>query len=292
MASSSQKPQTEIPSPIVSSENLGWESIIVEEFQQPPGSGEFGSCQEHIITLCLATKPHRIWQAMGDRSYIGVYSKGDLSITPAELPSSYRAYGNDHYLQIRIPPQFLKQVATEAIDSDPHRLELVTEFRVRNLQIEQLAMMIRTELYQGSGGVGQLYIESLANALVVNLLRDYSGTKPRVAIYEGGLSDRQLLQVTDYINNHLAQSIKLKDLAASLGISQFYFSRLFKKSTGISLQSYVIQQRIELAKQLLKKEDISIADVALECGFNSQSHLGKYFRELMGLTPRAYRNSH
>jgi AraC family transcriptional regulator len=178
MASSSQKPSTEIPSPIVSSEDLGWKSIIVEEYQQPPGSGEFGSFPQHMITLCLAAKPHRIWQAMGDRSFVGVYSKGDLSITPAEVKSAYRAYGEDSYLQITIPPQFLQQIAIETINSNPDRLELTTQFRVRNPQIEQLAMMLRAELYQGNGGVGQLYVESLANALAVNLLRDYSGTKP------------------------------------------------------------------------------------------------------------------
>ncbi|VEP14577.1 AraC family transcriptional regulator [Hyella patelloides LEGE 07179] len=286
MVSSSTK-----SSPIVSSLDLGWESLIVEEFQQPLGSGEIFAEKEHTIALCLATKPHRIWQAVDDRSYVGVYTKGDISITPAELPSSYRAYGNDHYLQIRIPPQFLKQVATEAINSDPDRLELKTEFCDRNSQIEQLAMMLRAELYQGSNGVGKLYIESLANALTVNLLRDYSGTKPQVAIYKGGLSDLQLLQVTDYINDHLTQSIKLKDLAEFLGISQFHFSRLFKKSTGISPHQYVIQQRIELAKQLLKKADISIANIALECGFNSHAHLGKYFRQMTGMTPREYRQN-
>ncbi len=291
MASSSQKPQTEIPSPIVSSQDLGWESIIVEEFQLPPGGCELDSCQENMITLCLATKPHRIWQAIGDRSYTGVYSKGDLSITPAKIPSSYRAYGDDHYLEIIIPPNFLKQVATETINTNPDRLELAIEFRTRNPKIEQLAMMLRGELYQGDRGIGQLYIESLANALVVNLLRDYSGTKPQIAIYEGGLGDRALLKVTDYINDRLTQSIKIKDLAEFLGISQFHFSRLFKQSTGISPHQYVMQQRIDLAKQLLQKADRSIADIALDCGFNSQSHLGKYFRQITGMTPREYRKN-
>jgi AraC family transcriptional regulator len=289
MVSSSSNSQTDIPSPIVSSKNLGWESIIVEEYQQPPGSGEFGSFPQHMITLCLATKPHRIWQAIGDRSFMGVYSQGDLSITPAEVESAYRAYGEDCYLQITIPPQFLQQIATETINSDPNRLELTTQFRVRNPQIEQLAMMLRAELYQGKGGMGQLYVESLANALTVNLLRDYSGTKPDIVIYEGGLSDRNLVRVTEYINEHLTQSIQLQDLATYLGISQFHFSRLFKQSTGISPHQYIMQQRIELAKHLLRKTDRSIADIALDCGFNSQSHLGKYFRQLTGMTPREYR---
>ena len=150
-------------------------------------------------------------------------------------------------------------------------------------------MMLRAELDRGSDGIGQLYIESLANALTINLLRNYSGTKPQVALYEGGLSDRALVRVTEYINEHVTQSIKLQDLAAYVGITQFHFSRLFKQSTGMSPHQYVMQQRIERAKQLLKKADMSIADIALNCGFSSQSHLGKYFRAMTGMTPRKYR---
>ena len=80
-------------------------------------------------------------------------------------------------------------------------------------------------------------------------------------------------------------------MANFLGISKFHFSRLFKRSTGVSPHQYVMLQRIELAKQLLKKADISIADVALDSGFNSQSHLGKYFRTFTGMTPKAYRKN-
>lgn len=188
-------------------------------------------------------------------------------------------------------PNLLKQVGRETTNIDPDCLELRTEFRDRNPQIEQLAMMLRAELYQGDCGVGQLYVESLANALVVNLLRNYSDITPLVAIYSGGLGDRALLKATDYIKDRLNQSIKIKELAAFVGISQFHFSRLFKQSTGKTPHQYIIEQRIELAKRLLKKEDRVIADIALDCGFNSQSHLGKYFRQLTGITPKTYRQS-
>ena len=299
MVSPSQKPlvkisnlkDSQIQSPIVSSQSLGWKSLLVEEFKQPPGTSESIIYEEHTICLCLTTRPNRIWQAMGDRTHVGLYTKGDMTIAPAQVNWSYRTYNEDSYLQITIRPQFLEQIATEIINYDPARLELVKEFCVRNDKIEQLAMMLRAELHQGKNGVGQLYIDSLANALMINLLRDYSGTKPSIKTYEGGLSDRKILQVTDYINDHLTQSIKLEDLATYLEISRFHFSRLFKKSTGISPHQYVMQQRVELAKQLLKKSDIPLADVALKSGFNSQSHLGKYFREFTGATPSSYRKS-
>ncbi|MEL6495742.1 MAG: AraC family transcriptional regulator, partial [Cyanobacteria bacterium J06623_7] len=189
------------------------------------------------------------------------------------------------------PTPFLERVAAEAMDCDLDRLKLRTEFRDRHPQIEQLAMMLRSELHRGKEGMGQLYIDSLANALMVNVLRDYSATEPQIALYEGGLSDRSLFQAIEYIEHHLSQSIKLEDLATHLGISKFHFSRLFKKSLGVSPHQYVMQQKIELAKQLLVKSDMSISEVALECGFNSHAHLGKYFRQIVGMTPKAYRRS-
>lgn len=289
MVSSSSKIVNEILSPIVTSEDLGWKSITVAEFQQPPGNSKFPAEPEHTLALCLSTKPYRVWQTIGDRSYSGIYSKGGLSLTPAKLPCAYKVYGNDHYLEIKIPSSSLKQIAVEVMNRDLNRLELRTEFRDRNPKIEQLAMMLRAELYQGKDGVGQLYIDSLVNALTVNLLRDYAVNKPEIAVYEGGLSDRSLFQAIEYIEHHLSESIKIQDLATHLGISKFHFSRLFKQSTGISPHQYVMQQRIELAKQLLKKANLPITDIALNCGFNSHAHLTKYFRAMTGMTPRAYR---
>lgn len=291
MVNSSPKTANEMPSPIVTSLDLGWESITVAEFKQPPGNSNFTPDLEHTIALCLATKPYRIWQAIGDRNYSGINSKGDISLSPAKLPCSYKVYGDDHYLEIKIPIPFLERVATEVMNRDLNRLELRTEFRDRHPQIEQLAMMLRSELHRGQDGMGQLYVDSLANALMVNVLRDYSITKPQIAIYEGGLSDRSLFQAIEYIDHHLSQSIKLEDLATHLGISKFHFSRLFKKSMGVSPHQYVMQQRIELAKQLLVKADMSISDVAMMCGFNSHAHLGKYFHKIVGMTPKAYRQS-
>ncbi len=278
MVDSAFKTNDETPSPIITSSDLGWKTITVTEFKQPPGDTKITPDLEHTIALCLASKPYRIWQAIGDRQYSGIYSRGDISLAPAKLPCSYKVYGDDHYLEIKIPTSILEQVAIEMMNSDLAHLELRTEFRDRHPQIEQLAMMLRSELYRGRDGVGQLYVDSLANALMVNILRDYSITQPQIAIYQGGLSDRQLIKVTEFIQDNLNRSIKLEDLATHLGISKFHFSRLFKKSLGISPHQYVMQQRIELAKQLLSKSNLPISDIALECGFSSHAHLGKYFQ--------------
>jgi AraC family transcriptional regulator len=74
-----------------------------------------------------------------------------------------------------------------------------------------------------------------------------------------------------------------------LDISQFHFGRRLKRSLGLSPYQHLLQQRVERAKTLLKRIDKPIVAIALECGFNSHSHLGRKFRQLTGMTPKTYR---
>jgi AraC family transcriptional regulator len=274
--------------PTLSSQNQGWENIRVEQFQHPAGEGWCHFNDEHAISLSLAPRPVRLLQIQGGKTYVGLYGKGDISVTPAKMPFFARWDSDDRFLQIRIASGFIESIARETLDMNIDRLELLSEFRTRDSQIEAIAMLLLAELKQKYIG-GRLYTESLANVLAVHLLRQYSASAPRLTIYEGGLPQRQLLQVLDYINEHLSQDIKLTDLAQFIGMSQFHFSHLFKQSLGIAPYQYLLQQRVERAKQLLKQTDYSIMDIALECGFNSHSHLSKQFRQLTGMTPTAYR---
>lgn len=275
--------------PILSSQAQGWENIIVEQFQPPPSETSCHYGDEDAICLSLAPRPVRYLQIKGGKTWRGLCGKGDIAITPAKTPFFARWDRDDHYLQIRIASRFIQTVARE-IGMNPDRLELLSEFRTRDPQIESLGMLLLSVLKQENLG-GRLYIESLTNVLTVHLLRQYSAPRPGLPIYQGGLSERQLLQVLEYINEHLHEDIKLADLAQLLDISQFHFSHLFKRSIGAAPYQYVIQQRVERAKQLLKQSDRSIMDIAFLCGFNSHSHLSKQFRQVTGISPKAYREN-
>jgi AraC family transcriptional regulator len=274
--------------PILSSKNRGWENIVVEQFQNPAGEGKTYYSDEHAICLSLAPRPVRFLQIKGGKTDAGLYGKGDICITPAKTSFFARWDGDDQYLLIRIASDFIQNVAIEALGMNPDRLELISEFRTRDAQIEAMGMMLLAELQQENLG-GRLYLESLTNLFAVHLLRQYSVRQPRLAIYEGGLSQRQLVIVLDYINEYLDRDIRLADLAQLVGMSQFHFSYLLKRSLGKPPYQYLLQQRIERAKQLLKQTDKSIVDIAFSCGFSTHSHLSKQFRQFTGMTPKAFR---
>ena len=274
--------------PILSSQDRNWENIVVEQFQHPAGEGRIYYNNEHAICMSLAPRPVRLLQTQGDKTNRGLYVKGDFCLTPGGIPFFARWDSDDRFMQIRITSDFIQNIAEETLNLNPDRLELIPKFKTRDPQLESIGMMLLSELKQENLG-GKLYIESLVNILAVHLLRQYSTTQPRLAIYKNGLSERHLRQVLEYINEHLDRDIKLADLARLIGMSQFHFSYLFKRSLGISPYQYLLQQRIERAKQLLKQKQRSITDIAFLCGFNSHSHLSKQFRQLTGITPRAYR---
>lgn len=93
----------------------------------------------------------------------------------------------------------------------------------------------------------------------------------------------------DYIKANLSNDLTLDEVSNATHISKSYLSFLFSKCTGYSFSHYVNKLKIEKAKELLQCTKLSLMEVALECGFNSQSYFSRVFSQLEGLTPKQYR---
>jgi AraC-like DNA-binding protein len=122
-------------------------------------------------------------------------------------------------------------------------------------------------------------------------------TAPTPELKHKGLTRSQLQQVLDYIQTYLdsaeptlrERDLSLAELAQVINISPTYFASLFKQAMEIAPHQYVIQQRVERAQTMLLKTDLAIADIALQVGFSSQSHLTQQFKRLTGMTPKQVR---
>ena len=94
-----------------------------------------------------------------------------------------------------------------------------------------------------------------------------------------------------YLRSHLDEEVPLAELAGLAGMSEFHFSRVFKRAAGLSPARYFIRLRMERARELLGDPTRNILEVGLEVGYSSASHFANLFRRETGLTPTEYRRS-
>jgi AraC family transcriptional regulator len=130
----------------------------------------------------------------------------------------------------------------------------------------------------------------MATALAAHLLQFYTTRQHTLREYTDGLPPAKLKKAIDYINEHLGEDLSLTEIAAQVDMSQFYFCRLFKQSVGTTPHKYLIQQRVERSKSLLKQRECTIVDIAADCGFANPSHFAKCFRQHTGVSPQQFRS--
>jgi AraC family transcriptional regulator len=275
--------------PVLSSRQMDWNGISVEQYQHLSNSFEveFPAPSDHWLVLPLG-QPVLVTQKSDDRLHESVIQRGDSILVPAGQPKYWcRREGICCALHIHLKPEMIRQTA-EASEMDTKRIGLVDCFGKQDLQLHQIAMLLLAELESG-GMMGQLYVESLTQVLAIHLLRHYSTITQTVTSENRSLTHTQLQQAIDYIHTYLDRDLSLAELASVINISPTYFAGLFKQAMGISPHQYVIQQRVEHAKLMLSKTDLAIADIALQVGFSSQSHLTQQFKRLTGITPKQVR---
>jgi AraC-like DNA-binding protein len=92
-----------------------------------------------------------------------------------------------------------------------------------------------------------------------------------------------------YVDDRYSEELSLPDIARHFGLNPSYFSRLFARHTGMPLFSYVNRIRIQKSCILLKRSGLTILEIAFTVGYNNLSHFNRYFRRIMGESPREYR---
>jgi len=87
----------------------------------------------------------------------------------------------------------------------------------------------------------------------------------------------------------MEEDITLIEMAQAVELSPTYFSRMFRQSTGETPHQFVLRNRIERAKEMLREAEARVLDVAVACGFKTQQHFARVFRRICGTSPTEYR---
>jgi AraC family transcriptional regulator len=136
-----------------------------------------------------------------------------------------------------------------------------------------------------------LYSDTLAHALAMRFLLYKSPSEATQNSSAKPLPPRILRRIRDRIEAELETELSLASLAKESGYSRAHFLRMFRAATGLTPHQYILEMRLSTAQQLLRQSKISLVDVALKCGFSSQSHMNDVFRKQLGVTPQEYRRN-
>ncbi|MCC5653976.1 AraC family transcriptional regulator [Nostoc sp. XA013] len=270
--------------PVLSSKLKGWNGIVIEYHHHPANELVCPPLSEHLITLNCGS-PYRLVQQLEGQVYEGQVAKGEIILTPANHATQWYWDSKVDVLHLCFEPTFVAKVALEAVEVDAARVEVLNCFAGADLQIQHIGHLLQKELESEKLG-NRLYAESLTNALAVHLIREYSSIEKTVRQYSGGLSKSKLQRAIGYIQEHLDQDLSLDEIATEVNLSSYHFARLFKQSTGSAPHQYQIRCRVERAKELLQQGEMAIADVATHVGFYDQSHLSRYFKRILGVSPK------
>lgn len=134
-----------------------------------------------------------------------------------------------------------------------------------------------------------LFLDHVALALTAHVAHTYGGMKKGGSIQRGGLAPAQERRVKELMVASLNEDISLVRLATECGLSSRHFARAFRQSTGLSPHRWLMQCRVERARELLADRGHSLTEIALTCGFADQSHFTRAFSAIFGTSPGAWR---
>jgi AraC family transcriptional regulator len=274
--------------PVASSERLGWVGLEAVRYGASPAFELDRPALTYHMLVLFARPPEEL-----DVQYEGVKRHvpppaGSVLLLPAGSPARVRSGGHKDELHVFLEPGLVGQVAAESFNLDPARLTVPPIDGLDLPHFRAVMWAVDAELTGGGAG-GRLASESLANVLAVHLLRHVLAPRRPQRGPDGTLPRGRLRAVVEYIEEHLDTGPTLEQMAAVARLSTYHFARQFKAVTGLPPHQYVILRRVERARQLLRGDDFSLAEVAAHAGFSDQSQFSHHFKRILGVTPGQFR---
>jgi AraC family transcriptional regulator len=219
---------------------------------------------------------------------------GDLFLTAPgpsyELKHTGIGSGPYEVMLVALAQPVLARALTEVFGDHARFVHLRDVSGFQDSFMDALLEKLRAEFLLGRRA-SRLFVRGAADSLAVHLARNYTVTSAngRAPQKTGGLPAFKLRKVTDLMMGNLEDGFCLSKCAAEAGMSEFHFSRMFKRATGKSPSQYFIVLRMEKAQDLLRETRKDVIEIAMDLGYASPSHFAQVFRRETGQSPAEYR---
>ncbi|MBU1376809.1 MAG: AraC family transcriptional regulator [Alphaproteobacteria bacterium] len=259
-----------------------WGGMAARQVRATPGKHNGGTAPEHRLIFYLTPDVQTECASEGLRQR-RISAPYDFDLVPAGASGFWEDYTACDMVAVRLNRSLLASTA-EALALPGGRAELTPRLGARDPLVEHVLRALAAEL-EAPAPAGRIYADSLAVALSTRLLQNFA------ALGAGGVGGRQTLskpqvrRVVEFVEANLDGELTLEQVAEVAGMSIPHLTTLFRRTMGQSVHAYVMERRVQRARTLLLGRRMTIAEVALETGFAHQSHLARWMRRLLGVTP-------
>ena len=191
---------------------------------------------------------------------------------------------------LSIDPTFLNRL--DVGDINVAGLQFRQQIGIEDQGVRQTILAIKQEI-EAPGLNSRLYVETLLMLLLTRLMRCASNfATPRHSAYvKGGLPNWRLKRALELLETNQTKTPSLAEIAGPLRLHPTFFCRAFKQSTGLSPHRYLLEHRVNCAKEMMKDQKRTLTEIALNCGFSGSSQFSIVFKRITGISPRGYRLS-
>lgn len=268
-----------------SSDGLGWRTLFASRQIEQPYTGYFHARSDHLIVMHLSGPVQVERDFSGDRTCAKV-QRGGLFIVPAGRDFGVSLDGTLETIHIYVRGPLIDGAARE-MGLDPSAIDIVPGLGVHDSVIEQMGLVCCTMLKERQS---DFFADAVARILAGRLVAAHSTALRTDDGLRTGLSSGQIDTVRELVHQHIEEPITVGALASAVGLSSEQFARRFKRTTGRSPYQFVMDERLDLARDLLLRGG-AIAEVAVQTGFTHQEHLTRMFGRRFGTTPGRFRTS-
>jgi AraC family transcriptional regulator len=219
------------------------------------------------------------------------YRPGEITLLhPAEVHQDYSSEQERDYLTLNIQ----EHLFLGGLDEFGHFERRLPDFFPPKVQADgQIASVFRSlrrALDRHDHGRDYI-IRSLVVKVALYLSHHFASASNAASESVSGKESRrwEIRRALELLNDSYTEQFDLDQFSKVVGLSKYYLEKVFKKSIGMSPYQYVIQLRVEKAKQLLSSSPKSVIEIAMDLGFFDQSHFTNAFRHFTGTSPLAYR---
>ncbi len=217
----------------------------------------------------------------------GATTLGTVQVTGPSVPGRCLFRGPYDVLHLHVPNNLIAECARDMTG--------------RTMAVHGLSGVLRTDMTVDAlsralldadrvgGSFGRLYADCIGIAIVARLLASENclAERPKVS----ALARWRLRRAIEFFEAQIGKPVSLAEVASSAGLTRMHFAAQFRAATGLRPHEYFLRRRIERAQEMLVETGMSLVDIALSVGFQTQSHFTSVFKRYAGQPPRAWRES-